>query len=61
LFGQIFERVFFHDPYFQGKPDAICKTDFSSYQKCSTAIHMLAYAVADDLVDVYAHERVNMH
>jgi hypothetical protein len=29
------------------------KLGFSSYQKCSAAIRMLAYGVADDLVDEY--------
>jgi hypothetical protein len=33
--------------------DATGKFGFSSYQKCSGAIRMLAYGVADDLVDEY--------
>jgi hypothetical protein len=53
LFGRIIEGVHFHDPYFRCKPDATGKLGFSSYQKCSAAIRMLAYGVAGDLVDEY--------
>jgi hypothetical protein len=53
LFGQIIEGVRLHDPYFRCKPDATGKLGFSSYQKCSAAIRMLAYGVAGDLVDEY--------
>jgi hypothetical protein len=53
LFGRIIEGVRFHDPYFRCKPDATGKLGFSSYQKCSADIRMLAYGVADDLVDEY--------
>jgi hypothetical protein len=45
LFMHILEGVRFHDSYFQCKKDYTGKIDFSSYQKCSTAIHMLAYGV----------------
>jgi hypothetical protein len=30
-----------------------CKLGFTSYQKCSAAIRMLAYEVASDLIDEY--------
>jgi hypothetical protein len=53
LFGQIIEGVRLHDPYFRCKPDATGKLGFSSYQKCLAAIRMLAYGVAEDLVDEY--------
>jgi hypothetical protein len=53
LFGRIIEGVRLHDPYFSCKPDATGKLGFSSYQKCSAAIRMLAYGVASDLVDEY--------
>jgi hypothetical protein len=53
LFGRIIEGVRLYDPYFKCKPDATCKVGFSFYQKCSTAIRMLAYGVAGDLVDEY--------
>jgi hypothetical protein len=53
LFGRIVEGVCFHGTYFQCKPNAIGKIVFSSYQKCSAAIRMLASEVAGDLVDEY--------
>jgi hypothetical protein len=53
LFGRIIEVVRLHDPYFRCKPDVTGKLVFSSYQKCSAAIWMLAYGVVDDLVDEY--------
>jgi hypothetical protein len=53
FFGRILEGVCFHGTYFQCKPNAIGKIVFSSYQKCSAAIHMLASEVAGDLVDEY--------
>ena len=42
-----------HDPYFECKTDAIGKLGFSSYQKCTAAIRMLAYGIPGDLVDEY--------
>jgi hypothetical protein len=53
LFGRIIDGVRLHDLYFRCKLDAIGKLGFSSYQKCSAAIWMLAYGVAGDLVDEY--------
>jgi hypothetical protein len=53
VFMNIIEGVRLHDPYFQCKPDATGKIGFTSYQKCSAAIRMLAYGVAGDLVDEY--------
>jgi hypothetical protein len=53
LFGQIIEGVRLHDPSFRCKLDVTGKLGFSSYQKCSAAIRMLAYGVASDLVDEY--------
>jgi hypothetical protein len=38
-------------PYFRCKPSATGKLGFTSYQKFSTAIHMLAYEVSSDLID----------
>jgi hypothetical protein len=55
LFGRILKGVCFHSTYFQCKPNATGKIVFSSYQKCSTAIRMLASEVAGDLVDEYMH------
>jgi hypothetical protein len=53
LFGKIIEGVRLYDPYFKCKPYATGKLGFSSYKKCSSAIQMLAYGVAGDLVDEY--------
>ena len=50
---RLLEGVRAHDAYFEAKPDATGQYDFSSYQKCTAAIQMLAYGVAGDLVDEY--------
>ena len=42
-----------YDPYFECKEDALGKLDFSSNQKCTVAIRMLAYGIPGDLVDEY--------
>jgi hypothetical protein len=53
LFRRIIKGVRIHDPDFRCKPNATGKLGFSSYQKCSAAIRMLAYGVAGDLIDEY--------
>ncbi|XP_073362460.1 uncharacterized protein [Aegilops tauschii subsp. strangulata] len=53
LFNRIQEGVVAHDPYFECETDALGKRGFSSYQKCTAAIHMLAYGIPGDLVDEY--------
>jgi hypothetical protein len=53
LFLTILNGVRAHDDYFTAGPDAIGKLGFTSYQKCSAAIRMLAYRVAGDLIDEY--------
>ncbi|XP_073362617.1 uncharacterized protein [Aegilops tauschii subsp. strangulata] len=53
MFNRIREGVVAHDPYFDCKTDALGKLGFSSYQKCTAAIRMLAYGIPDDLVDEY--------
>nr|XP_020195501.1 uncharacterized protein LOC109781306 [Aegilops tauschii subsp. strangulata] len=55
LFNRIREGVVAHDPYFECKMDALGKHGFSSYQKCTAAIRMLAYGIPGDLVDEYVH------
>ncbi|KAK1619273.1 hypothetical protein QYE76_024790 [Lolium multiflorum] len=47
------DGVKLYDDYFCAKVDAIGKVGLSSYQKCTTAIRMLAYGVAGDFVDEY--------
>ncbi|XP_073355063.1 uncharacterized protein [Aegilops tauschii subsp. strangulata] len=54
VFNRIREGVVSHDPYFECKTDALGKLGFSSYQKCTAAIRMLAYGIPGDLVDEYA-------
>ena len=53
LFNRIREGVVAHDPYFECKTDALGKLGFSSCQKCTAAIHLLAYGIPGDLVDEY--------
>jgi hypothetical protein len=48
LFLKILNGVRAHDDYFTARPDATGKLGFTSYQKCSTTICMLAYEVAGD-------------
>src|SRR3990170_5774993 len=53
LFNHIREGVVGYDPYFECKTDALGKLGFSSYQKCTAGIRMLAYGIPGDLVDEY--------
>jgi hypothetical protein len=52
LFLTILNGVRAHDDY-SAKPDATDKLGFTSYQKYSVAIRILAYGVVDDLIDEY--------
>jgi hypothetical protein len=51
LFLTILSGVRAHNDYFTAWPDAIGKLGFTSYQKCSASICMLAYGLAGDLTD----------
>ncbi|KAI4995770.1 hypothetical protein ZWY2020_037818 [Hordeum vulgare] len=53
VFNRIREGVVAHDPYFQCKMDALGKLGFSSYQKYTAALCMLAYGIPGDVVDEY--------
>jgi hypothetical protein len=53
LFNRIRLGVMHFDDYFICKPDACGALGFSSYQKCTAAVRMLAYGIAGDLVDEY--------
>ena len=54
MFSTVLERgVVGYDDYFECKEDAVGKIGFSSYQKCTAAIRMLAYGVPGDLIDEY--------
>ena len=52
MFSTVLEREWSgYDAYFECKEDAVGKIGFSSYQKCTAAIRMLAYGVPGDLID----------
>jgi hypothetical protein len=53
LFLTILRGVRDYDPYIGCKSDATSKLGFTSYQKCSSTIRMLAYGVAGNLFDEY--------
>ncbi|XP_020170422.1 uncharacterized protein [Aegilops tauschii subsp. strangulata] len=53
VFNRIREWVVRYSNYFECKEDAFGKIGFSSYQKCTSAIQMLAYRVPSDLIDEY--------
>jgi Plant transposon protein len=53
VFNRIREGVVEYDDYFRCKKDALGNIGFSSYQKCTAAIRMLAYGVPGDLIDEY--------
>ena len=53
LFNQIVIAVRAFDPWFNLRKDAVGTIGFSSLQKCTTAIRMLAYGVPADAVDEY--------
>jgi hypothetical protein len=53
MFLAILQGVSDYDPYFKCRLDATGDLGFTSYQKCSAAIHMLVYRVAGDLLDEY--------
>ena len=51
LFNRIRLGVMHFDDYFVAKRDAVGMIGFTSYQKCTATIRMLAYGVFGDLVD----------
>jgi hypothetical protein len=53
LFINILHGVQEFDPYFKMKHDAIGIVGFSSIQKCTTTMRMLAYGVPADTHDDY--------
>ncbi|XP_073367731.1 uncharacterized protein [Aegilops tauschii subsp. strangulata] len=53
LFNRIREGVVGYDNYFECKENALGKIGFSSYQKYTATIQMLAYRVLGDLIDEY--------
>ncbi|XP_020191529.1 uncharacterized protein [Aegilops tauschii subsp. strangulata] len=55
VFNRIRKGAVGYEPYFEFNEDALGKLGFSSYQKCTPAIRMLAYGIPGDLVDEYVH------
>jgi hypothetical protein len=53
LFLRIVDSVVKFDPWFEQKIDGLGRLGLSSLQKCTTAIHMLAYGMAADACDEY--------
>jgi hypothetical protein len=53
VFNRIRKGMVAYNKYFECKEDALGKTGFFSYQKCTAAIRMLAYGVPGDLIDEY--------
>jgi hypothetical protein len=53
LFLQILESVYAHDPYFLHKQHALGNIGLSSIQKCTVALHILAYRITLDIVEEY--------
>ena len=53
LFNQIVQAVRAYDPWFKLKKDAVGTVGFSSIQKCTAAMRMLAYGAPADSVDDY--------
>ena len=50
---RIREGVVGYDPYFECAKRMPLYLGFSSYQRCTVAIHILAYGIPGDLVDEY--------
>jgi hypothetical protein len=53
LFLSIVERVCAFDQWFVQRPDAAGRMGLSSLHKCTAAVRMLAYGVAEDATDEY--------
>jgi hypothetical protein len=51
LFLTILNEVKAYDDYITARPDDTGKLGFTSYQKCSATIRMLAYGVISDLIN----------
>ena len=53
LFMHIIDRISNEVQFFQQKKDVHGRFGLSTFQKCTTAIHVLAYGIAADTVDEY--------
>ena len=50
---RLWKGVMGYDDYFKCKYDALGKVGFSSYQKCTIVVRMLAHGIPDGLLDEY--------
>jgi hypothetical protein len=57
LFLNILQGVRDYDSYFRCKPNVTGRLRFTSYQKCSATVCMLAYEIAGYLIDEYLRMR----
>ncbi|XP_074336252.1 uncharacterized protein LOC141673406 [Apium graveolens] len=55
VFLRIVNAMSNFDPYFQQRVDAMGRKGLSPLQKCTAAMHMLAYGISADAVDDYVH------
>ena len=53
LFNKIVQAVRLYDPWFKLKKDVVEMVGFSSLQKCTVAMRMIAYGAPADVVDDY--------
>jgi hypothetical protein len=53
LFLRILESFCAHDLYFLQKQDALYNIGLNSIQKCTIALHILAYEITPDAIDEY--------
>ena len=53
VFLRIVDALSNFDPYFQQKVDAVGRKGLSPLQKCTAAMHMLAYGISADVGDDY--------
>jgi hypothetical protein len=60
LFLRIFGSVCAHDPYFLQKKNALSNIGLSLVQKCTSALHILAYRITPNAVDEYCQMGKNI-
>ncbi len=53
LFLSIVDKLGEHSPYFTARFDGLGRSGLSPLQKCTAAVHQLAYGMAADSVDEY--------
>jgi hypothetical protein len=53
----ILQKVWGYDDYIRVKAKATGKLDFSSYEKSTAVVQMLAYGIVVDLIDEYTSRK----